>query len=77
MICSGNIYIGSTVWVSGENKVAPLRPEEEENSLHNSGEKDLSKCKIMFKSGDDLRQDQLIMQLMELMDGLLRKVYIS
>ena len=30
--------------------------------------------RIMFKSGDDLRQDQLIMQLMQLMDGLLRKV---
>jgi phosphatidylinositol 3-kinase len=31
----------------------------------------------MFKSGDDLRQDQLIMQLMMLMDGLLKKVNLD
>ena len=28
----------------------------------------------MFKSGDDLRQDQLIMQMISLMDRLLKKV---
>ena len=31
-------------------------------------------CKIIFKSGDDLRQDQLVMQMFNAMDGLLKKV---
>lgn len=36
------------------------------------------KChKIMFKSGDDLRQDQLIMQMITLMDRLLKKVNLD
>ena len=29
--------------------------------------------KIIFKSGDDLRQDQLVMQMMNLMNGILKK----
>jgi phosphatidylinositol 3-kinase len=33
--------------------------------------------KIMFKSGDDLRQDQLIMQMISLMDRLLKKVNLD
>jgi phosphatidylinositol 3-kinase len=33
--------------------------------------------KIMFKSGDDLRQDQLVMQLIALMDRLLKKVNLD
>jgi phosphatidylinositol 3-kinase len=33
--------------------------------------------KIMFKSGDDLRQDQLIMQMIALMDRLLKKVNLD
>jgi phosphatidylinositol 3-kinase len=33
--------------------------------------------KLMFKSGDDLRQDQLIMQMISLMDSLLKKVNLD
>lgn len=33
--------------------------------------------KIMFKSGDDLRQDQLVMQMISLMDKLLKKVNLD
>ena len=56
------------------------QPDEEEQALADAqaaGLRELPETmRIMFKSGDDLRQDQLIMQLMQLMDGLLRKVCI-
>jgi phosphatidylinositol 3-kinase len=35
------------------------------------------KVPLFLKCGDDLRQDQLIMQLMLLMDGLLKKVNLD
>ena len=41
------------------------------------GPKKVRSHKIMFKSGDDLRQDQLIMQMIALMDSLLKKVTAS
>ena len=37
----------------------------------------ISAYKIIFKAGDDLRQDQLVMQLISLMDGLLKKVNLD
>ncbi|KAF0683692.1 Aste57867_24254 [Aphanomyces stellatus] len=52
-----------------------------QNSLHSMGrkhrEKDGPVCKVMIKNGDDLRQDQLIMQLIILMDRLLKKVNLD
>ncbi|CAM9225302.1 unnamed protein product [Ectocarpus fasciculatus] len=33
--------------------------------------------KVIFKSGDDLRQDQLVMQMINLMDSLLKKVNLD
>lgn len=33
--------------------------------------------KVIFKSGDDLRQDQLIMQMISLMDSLLKRVNLD
>lgn len=33
--------------------------------------------KVIFKSGDDLRQDQLVMQMVNLMDSLLKKVNLD
>lgn len=34
-------------------------------------------CQVIFKSGDDLRQDQLIMQMISLMDSLLKRVNLD
>lgn len=39
---------------------------------------DLQKSyKVIFKSGDDLRQDQLVIQMISLMDGLLKRVNLD
>jgi len=35
------------------------------------------KYKVIFKSGDDLRQDQLVIQMINLMDSLLKKVNLD
>jgi phosphatidylinositol 3-kinase len=32
---------------------------------------------VLFKAGDDLRQDQLIVQLVTLMDNLLKQVQVD
>jgi len=47
--------------------------EEEEQSQ----QKKVQSLRVFFKSGDDLRQDQMIMQMMELMNRLLKEVGIE
>ena len=48
-------------------------PVDQEGNQEESPKK-VPSHKIIFKSGDDLRQDQLIMQMIALMDSLLKKV---
>lgn len=84
MLSGGATGTGTSAGANAAGKSAPSSPrgpqDEEEQALadaHAAGLKELPETmRIMFKSGDDLRQDQLIMQLMQLMDGLLRKVQI-
>jgi len=38
---------------------------------------ELEKYKVIFKSGDDLRQDQLMIQMINLMDSLMKKVRVD
>ena len=45
--------------------------------LLSEGEISKTRRRIMFKAGDDLRQDQLIMQMMNLFDQLLKKVNLD
>lgn len=47
------------------------------DNVHFPDQDDSLIYKIIFKSGDDLRQDQLVMQLISLMDSLLKKVNLD
>lgn len=47
------------------------------NNTNNTNGSSGEKHKIMFKSGDDLRQDQLVMQMISLMDMLLKRVNLD
>ena len=50
-----------------------VTPETQNNNVH----EDKEHFRIMFKYGDDLRQDQLILQMINYMDSLLKKVHLD
>ena len=65
---------GEGTWVVDEfDDVIKLKDKPEINLT----KRKIVRVKLMFKSGDDLRQDQLVMQMMKLMDSLLRKVNLN
>lgn len=57
--------------------VIEFRELEEGGKTHTDSNGKPKGHKIMFKSGDDLRQDQLVMQMISLMDSLLKKVNLD
>mmetsp|Transcript_6861 Transcript_6861/g.11418 ORF Transcript_6861/g.11418 Transcript_6861/m.11418 type:complete len:873 (+) Transcript_6861:547-3165(+) len=66
-------FVGEIVSdVSSQSKLEVLNTDVECETS-----KKLMTYKIIFKSGDDLRQDQLVMQLISLMDSLLKKVNLD
>lgn len=48
-------------------------PAENSPDPSDSKKKSVSSYKVMLKTGDDLRQDQLVMMMIQLMDGLLKR----
>ena len=50
-----------------------VTPQTQSNNVH----EDKEHFRIMFKYGDDLRQDQLILQMINYMDSLLKKVHLD
>ena len=48
-----------------------------EDTKKNNSLEDKDHFRIMFKYGDDLRQDQLILQIINYMDSLLKKVHLD
>ncbi|CAN0029761.1 unnamed protein product, partial [Ectocarpus fasciculatus] len=55
----------------------PPRPSPAASSWLGQAKPMESSYKVIFKSGDDLRQDQLIMQMISLMDSLLKRVNLD
>ncbi|CAB1107106.1 unnamed protein product [Ectocarpus sp. CCAP 1310/34] len=55
----------------------PPRPSPSASSWLGQAKPKESSYKVIFKSGDDLRQDQLVMQMISLMDSLLKRVNLD
>jgi phosphatidylinositol 3-kinase len=62
--------------VSGGGPAYAPGEEGADTGAHHGGVKPKI-LKVIFKSGDDLRQDQLVMQMINLMDSLLKKVNLD
>lgn len=59
--------------VSSTYKVSYSSRISSEGSAHSIGQHSNSTYKVIVKTGDDLRQDQLVMMMIRLMDGLLKR----
>jgi phosphatidylinositol 3-kinase len=62
---------------SGRSGSRPKRHTTGKGSLSSSGLHHGSSYKVIVKTGDDLRQDQLVMMMIKLMDGLLKRASLD
>ena len=72
----GTITQECSVFKSAKCPVKYTFKVTEDTKMNNSLE-DKDHFRIMFKYGDDLRQDQLILQMINYMDSLLKKVHLD
>ena len=73
---NGNIADSSRVFASAKYPVKFTFTVTNDSQEFNNKE-DPSIFEIMFKYGDDLRQDQLILQIISYMDNLLKNVHLD
>jgi len=76
LIIKGTITEECSVFKSAKCPVKytfKVTPQTQKNNVH----EDKEHFRIMFKYGDDLRQDQLILQMINYMDSLLKKVHLD
>ena len=76
LIIKGTITEECSVFKSAKCPVKytfKVTPQTQKNNVH----EDKKHFRIMFKYGDDLRQDQLILQMINYMDSLLKKVHLD
>ena len=72
----GTITEGCTVFKSAKCPVKyTFKVTEDTKKYNNHADKD--HMRIMFKYGDDLRQDQLILQMISYMDSLLKNMHLD
>lgn len=72
---NNNLSLISSSDVETATSLAPILPPIP--PVLSPGKEVVKVHKVMFKSGDDLRQDQLVMQMISLMDNLLKRVNLD
>jgi len=72
----GTITDQCSVFKSAKCPVKYTFKVDKESQKYNTNE-DKEHISVMFKYGDDLRQDQLILQMINYMDSLLKKVHLN
>ena len=75
---SSSVLVGSVSAGGSTERQSIFKAENQDKkglAIPESGFLDITK--IFFKSGDDLRQDQMVLQLINLMDSLLKKVNLD
>jgi phosphatidylinositol 3-kinase len=65
--------VEASIKAEREGSTGGQRNAQSGTSLHHNNEERLTSYKVIVKTGDDLRQDQLVIMMIQLMDGLLKR----